>query len=582
MENFKETGLSESVLKAVEKLGFETPTPIQAEAIPKILQTDADLIALAQTGTGKTAAFGLPIVNAVDTEDTRVQAIILSPTRELCLQIASDVKDFSTFRKGLSVTPVYGGASIETQIRQLKAGTQIVAGTPGRVCDMIRRKKLDLSQIKWVVLDEADEMLNMGFKEELDFILENTNQERRTLLFSATMAKEVQRIAENYMRSPEEIAVSARNTGAKNVTHVFYSVHPRDRYEALKRIADINPKIYGIVFCRTRRETKEVADRLMGDGYNADALHGDLSQAQRDIVMHRFRRKSLNILVATDVAARGIDVNDLTHVINYNLPDQLEAYIHRSGRTGRAGREGVSIVLLSRREMRKISFLEKKVGKSFEKGVLPSAAEITKTRLFHLIDRVKSVNVNPKVGEYIPEIAEKLEDFSKEDLITHIVSFEFNRLHAYYKNARDLNQGDSKKDERKRKSVKTFSRFYFNVGSKQNIGPKEIIKMINDHPVLSGVKLGDIEVFKKFTFVDIDSDFTDEVKSCFNGSEFDGHSITAEPVKNEANRVIPNKSKSSGFKKGGGGFRGKRKGGGFDKRKGGFKGGRKGRSFKKR
>lgn len=555
METYVESGLKPEIIKAVTEMGFEKPTPIQAQAIPHLIENQGDLVALAQTGTGKTAAFSLPIVEQIDADDRNVQAFILSPTRELALQIANDIKDFTKYMRGVKVIPVYGGARIETQIRQLKEGGQIVAGTPGRVCDLIRRKKLDLSNIKWVVLDEADEMLSMGFKEELDFILEQTPEEKQTLLFSATMPKEISRIAKKYMTDPFEITAGTRNSGAKNVTHVYYTSSFRNKYNALKRIADINPDIYGIIFCRTRRETKEIADRMMADGYNADALHGDLSQAQRDVVMGRFRAKHLQILVATDVAARGIDVNDLTHVINYSLPDQAESYIHRSGRTGRAGKEGVSIALITSKEMRKIKTLERMVGKDFEKGVIPKGREITEIRLLDVIKKLKAVKVDEEnIAEFMPDIYASLEDLDKEQLIKHVVSMEFNRLVAYYKNAPDLNdsrgrdrdrgrddrkgrdrdrkRGDREdRDERRRGGGVSYARFHVNVGSKQNLNPARLMGMINDYPSISKADIGQIEIFKKFSFFDIDSNYQDEVLKSFNGADFEGQTIKIEPVK---------------------------------------------------
>lgn len=579
METYAESGLKPEIIKAVADMGFETPTPIQAKAIPYLIENNTDLVALAQTGTGKTAAFSLPIVEQLDVDARCVQAFILSPTRELALQIANDIKSYTKYMKGVKVVPVYGGARIETQIKQLRDGGQIVAGTPGRVCDLIRRKKLDLSNIKWVVLDEADEMLSMGFKEELDFILEQTPDEKQTLLFSATMPKDISRIAKKYMNNPFEITAGTKNAGAKNVEHLYYTVSFRNKYATLKRIADVNPDIYGIIFCRTRRETKEVADRLMADGYNADALHGDLSQAQRDVVMGRFRAKHLQILVATDVAARGIDITDLTHVINYSLPDQSESYIHRSGRTGRAGKAGISIALISNKEMRKIKTLERMVGKDFQRGTIPKGKEITEIRLLDVINKLKAVEVDEEnIAEFMPDIYTSLEDFDKEALIKKVVSMEFNRLVAYYKSEPDLNEsrgrdrdrgdrGDRSerrrgrdrdgggRDERRRGDRgnredrgdreerdrgSNFTRFHINIGSKQDINPARLMGIINDYPTISKADIGQIEIFKKFSFFDIEASYQDEVMSKFNGTDFEGQEIKIEPVK------TPPKSRGGG------------------------------------
>ncbi len=532
METFEELELKEEVLKALKDLGFEKPTPIQAKTIPHLLTSENDLVALAQTGTGKTAAFSLPIINQVDSNAKNVQAFILSPTRELCLQIAEDIKDFTKYSKKIKTTAVYGGANIDSQIRQLKAGSHIVVGTPGRVCDLIRRKRLDLSHIQWVILDEADEMLSMGFKDELDFILEQTPQEKQTLLFSATMPKDIARIAKKYMNTPEEIAVGEKNSGAKNVSHVYYLVQSRDKYQALKRIADINPNIYSIVFCRTRRETKEIADKLITDGYNADALHGDLSQAQRDVVMHRLRSKHLQILVATDVAARGIDVDDLTHVINYSLPDQMEAYIHRSGRTGRAGKKGTSIAIIHSREKNRIRILEKKIGKSFEKGEVPNGKEICNIRLMNIIDNLQNVEVDEKnMEEFMPAIYEKLDNISKEDIIKNFVAVEFNRILRYYRNAPDLNLATSKDQRQKRRGEIEYTRFHINLGSKTNLNPQRLMGLINEHPSIRKIAIGQIEIFKKFSFFDTDSEYKEKIIQALNGSDFEGITIAVEPVK---------------------------------------------------
>ncbi len=562
METFAELGLKEEVLLALNDLGFETPTPIQFQSIPYLLESENDLVALAQTGTGKTAAFSLPIINQIDINNNNVQAFILSPTRELALQISKDIEAFTKHIKGLKTTAVYGGANIDTQIRKLKKGSHIVVGTPGRVCDMIRRDELDLTKVRFVVLDEADEMLSMGFKDELDFILETTPEEKQTLLFSATMPKEIAKMAKKYMKSPHEITSGERNTGAKNVEHIYYVVHSRDKYKALKRIADINPNIYSIVFCRTRRETAEVAAKLVADGYNADALHGDLSQAQRDVVMHRLRSRMLQILVATDVAARGIDVDELTHVINYSLPDQTEQYIHRSGRTGRAGRKGVSIAIISSRETRKINFLEKKVGKSFSREHIPKGREICEIRLKNLVDNLKEQQIDEEnMAEFLPAIHEKLEGMTRDEIIKAFISAEFNRILAYYKNAPDLNYDDSnskvsrkERKERKNRGESDMKRFHINLGTKDKFNPKRLMGMINDHPVIRNIRIGQIEVLNKFSFFEIDQEFERELLKSLNGEVFEGRNVVVEEVRspkssNRSSRKKPRKGGGSGYKK---------------------------------
>ncbi|HET6557418.1 MAG TPA: DEAD/DEAH box helicase, partial [Prolixibacteraceae bacterium] len=437
---FEETGLKPEILKAIAEMGFVNPTPIQEQTISHLISSKQDLVALAQTGTGKTAAFGLPVIHNTSMQTKEIQTMILCPTRELCLQITRDMDNFTKYIPGFKTIPVYGGADITKQIRELKAGGQVVVGTPGRVHDLIRRKVLNISAIRWLILDEADEMLNMGFKEELDAILSTTPAEKQTLLFSATMPNEIAAIKVNYLKDSVEISVGKRNAGAENVEHHYYMVHAKDRYETLKRIADNYPDCYAIVFCRTRQETREVAEQFMADGYNADALHGDLSQAQRDYVMGRFRGKQLQMLIATDVAARGLDVNELTHVINYSMPDDPEVYIHRSGRTGRAGKSGISVTIINMKEVGRLKQIEKIARKKFERMMVPGGNEICEKQLFHLIDRVQNVEINEgQIGKYLPQIVEKFESMSKDDIIKHFVSLEFNQLLDYYKNARDLN-----------------------------------------------------------------------------------------------------------------------------------------------
>ncbi|MCF8381467.1 MAG: DEAD/DEAH box helicase [Bacteroidales bacterium] len=440
MSTFQDLGLNPDLLKAVEELNFITPTPIQEKVIPVLMEAKQDVIGLAQTGTGKTAAFGLPVLQQINTELNDIQSIILCPTRELCIQITKDLKSYSKYQKGISVVSVYGGASIDTQVRALKRGANIVVGTPGRTLDLINRKVLKINSIKWLILDEADEMLNMGFREDLDSILADTPKEKQVLLFSATMPAGVRHIANNYMNTPVEISAGKKNMGAANVSHHYYMVMASDRYLALKRIADINPDIYGIIFCRTRQETKDVAAKFMEDGYNADALHGDLSQSQRDYVMDRFRSGQLQLLVATDVAARGLDINNLTHVINYNLPDDPEVYIHRSGRTGRAGNSGISILIAHTRDGRRISEVERLIGKKFERKMIPSGKEICEKRLYSLMDKIENIEVDEEqIGPFLDAINKKLEWIDKEELLKRFVSVEFNRYLEYYKDAKDIN-----------------------------------------------------------------------------------------------------------------------------------------------
>ena len=453
MITFQELGLSKPVLSAIADLGFENPTPIQQQAIPHLLTGTSDLVALAQTGTGKTAAFGLPLMELLDFNNRKTQAFVLAPTRELCIQITNDLSKFAAQTHGAHVVAVYGGASIEGQIRDIRKGAQILVGTPGRTVDLIERGVIDLSQVDFVVLDEADEMLHMGFKDDLDAILSETPEEKQTWLFSATMPAEVSRIAKNYMTSPVEITAGEKNSGNENIEHVYYLTHQRDKYLVLKRIADYNPDIFAIVFCRTKAETQQIADALIKDGYNADALHGDLSQSQRDHVMKRYRNRALQMLVATDVAARGIDVNDVTHVIQYNLPDEIENYTHRSGRTARAGKKGTSIVLINMKEQFRIKQLEKIIKSSFTKGSIPTPFDVCEKQLMHLVDKVKEVEVNNEmIGKYLPNVFEAFESMSKEEVIQHFVSTEFNRFLDYYKNAPDLNV-DEKRGEGRSKQV---------------------------------------------------------------------------------------------------------------------------------
>ena len=527
-------GLSPELLKGIEDLGFVTPTPIQEKVAPVILTTERDLVGLAQTGTGKTAAFGLPVLEMIDTSDKTVQSLVLAPTRELCMQITKDLESFSKYKAEIKIAAVYGGAPIEQQIKKLKNGVRIIVATPGRMLDILNRKAVKLNKLKVLVLDEADEMLNMGFREELDKILETTPSTKRTLLFSATMPKEVARIAKNYMNDPVKITVGDQNSGAENIRHIYYQVHAKDRYLALKRIMDYNTDIYGIVFCRTRRETKEIADKLIKDGYNADALHGDLSQSQRDRVMKRFREKNLQMLVATDVAARGIDVNDITHVINYNLPEELSTYTHRSGRTGRAGKSGVSIAIVNFREKSKIPQIEKIIGKKFEKKLVPGGEEICRKQLFRLIDRMEKAEVDEEqIEPFMETVNKKLAWLSKEDIIKKFVSLEFNRFLEYYRDAPDLNSNTEKATERKkrsrdRKKREGFARVFINIGKKDKIAPGNIIGLVNDSTGNRDIAIGDIDIKGSFSFFDVDPFYVDEVVNSFGNTRFKGKKVIVE------------------------------------------------------
>ncbi len=570
MQTFKETGLPEEILSAIGELGYETPTPIQSKTIPEILNYGNDLIALAQTGTGKTGAFGLPVIPQVKIEEKNVQALILCPTRELCLQITKDLEKYAKNYRDLYITPVYGGTEIRTQIRALKKGSHIVVGTPGRMNDLINRKAIQLGDVKWLILDEADEMLNMGFKDDLESIMAQTPEWRQTLLFSATMPAEIARISKKYMQDPIEISVGTKNSGSENVAHHYYMVQAHDRYKALKRVVDVIPEVYGIIFCRTRQETKDIADKLMADGYNADALHGDLSQAQRDMVMHRFRKKHLQLLVATDVAARGIDVNDLTHVINYNLPDDIEAYIHRSGRTGRAGKTGVSVAIIHSREKHRIKAIEKLAKKTFERKMVPNADEICEKQLFHFLGRVGETELeeNSPVNALLPAVYEKLASMEKEDLIKQFVAAEFNRFMEYYKDAPDLNiykEERGKRGERRErggrsgKSNESFSRLFLNVGKTDKLTSGDVIGLINSNMRGVTVKVGKIELLRNFSFVEVDKEYEQEVMEKLNNTKLKGKKVSLE---------VASPKPSSSRKRSYGGGRGGNNGGGGH-RKGG-------------
>ena len=521
---FKEMNLKAEILSAIEELGYEYPMPVQEQTIPFVQTSVADLVALAQTGTGKTAAFGLPILNMIDTRLRQVQALVLAPTRELCIQISNDLKNYSKNMSDLHIVPVYGGEDIRVQLKQLDRKPQIIVATPGRLIDLIERGKIELGAINFLVLDEADEMLNMGFKEDIETILERTPETRRTLLFSATMPKEIANIARRYMKDFEEITIGTRNSGSENVAHIYYVAQARQRYLVLKRIVDLNPDIYGIVFCRTRQETKEVAEKLMQDGYNADALHGDLSQAQRDTVMNKFRIRNLQLLVATDVAARGLDVSDLTHVINYNLPDDVEIYTHRSGRTGRANKKGVSVSIIHSKEKFKIKDIERMLKKSFEQHPIPNGLDVCRKQLFHLIDRMQNVEVNEEqIGLHIEHITRKLEYLSKEELLKRFVSLEFNRFLSYYKDAEDLNvsersvrEQDDRGERKRGKKTGERIRLKMNLGEKQGMNPKRVLGVINDVTGDKSISIGAIEVTNKFTFFDVYADQMNQIINAFS------------------------------------------------------------------
>ena len=544
---FQELGLKEEILKGIEELGFVEPMPIQEKVTPFLLGEDkSDLVALAQTGTGKTAGFGLPLLQLIDSSINTIQALVLSPTRELCMQIANDLKNYSKYIKGFKVVPVYGGESIVRQYKQLDTPPQILVATPGRLIDLIERKKVDLSTIKYLVLDEADEMLNMGFQEDIERILEETPEERRTLLFSATMPNEIANIAKKYMKNSVEIAIGKKNSGSDNVRHIYYMVPAKYRYEALKRVVDVNPDIYGIIFCRTRQETKDIADKLMQDGYNADALHGDLSQVQRDTVMQKFRIKNLQLLVATDVAARGLDVSDLTHVINYNLPDDIESYTHRSGRTGRANKSGISISIVHSKEAGRIRSIEKIINKKFERGVVPTGLEVCKSQLFSLINRLKNAEVDEQqIEPYLPMVMQELEEMDREQIIKNFVSLEFNRFLNYYKAADDINvEVGSRERDRKKKGNREMVRLKINLGQRDGFTPKRVLGIINDTTGDKDIDVRDIEITPRYSFFDVDSADVQRMMQAFTVHENEG--ITLAEAKESRTRSFDRSSKEGG------------------------------------
>ncbi|TXC81362.1 DEAD/DEAH box helicase [Luteibaculum oceani] len=530
--SFESLGLREEVLKAIVPLGFENPTAIQEKAIPSLIESNRDLVGLAQTGTGKTAAFGLPIVHLINFSKPVTQAVVLCPTRELCLQISGDLKEYSSQFVGARITPVYGGSSIEKQIRDLRKGSQIVVATPGRLIDLINRGKVDFNQVEIAVLDEADEMLNMGFKEDIDFILSHTPHSKRTWLFSATMPKEVAAIAKNFMTDPLEITVGSKNSSATTISHKYITVHGRNRYPALKRILDFNPDIYGIVFCNTRNHTREVAEKLARDGYNAEPLHGDLSQAERDSVMSKFRSKTTKVLVATDVAARGIDVDEITHVIHYMLPDDVENYTHRSGRTGRAGKKGMSIAIVDPRDMGKVRDIERIMKQSLAHEKLPEPKDICGRQLGAYINRVVNTEVNQQEMEtYLENISEELADFDREEIIALFVSNHFNNLFDYYKNAPDLNVDASRSrmsGGRESRSNGNFQRIFVNVGTMDGIDKGAILRLVCSRSAVTAQAVGRIDLKNQFSFVEVENKFASEVVDSLRGAEIDGREVRAE------------------------------------------------------
>ena len=542
MKTFEELGVSPEIRKAIEEMGYENPMPVQEEVIPYLLGENNDVVALAQTGTGKTAAFGLPLLQQIDVKNRVPQSLILCPTRELCLQIAGDLNDYSKYIDGLKVLPVYGGSSIDSQIRSLKRGVHIIVATPGRLLDLMERKTVSLSTVHNIVMDEADEMLNMGFTDSINAILADVPKERNTLLFSATMSPEIARISKNYLQNAKEITIGRKNESTSNVKHVAYTVQAKDKYAALKRIVDYYPQIYGIIFCRTRKETQEIADKLMQEGYNADSLHGELSQAQRDAVMQKFRIRNLQLLVATDVAARGLDVDDLTHVINYGLPDDTESYTHRSGRTGRAGKTGTSIAIINLREKGKLREIERIIGKKFIAGEMPTGKQICEKQLIKVIDELEKVKVNEEeITDFMPEIYRKLEWLSKEDLIKRMVSHEFNRFLDYYRDreeietptdSRERNTRDSR-ERGSRKAAPGFTRLFINLGKMDSFFPSELISLLNSN-TRGRIELGRIDLMKNFSFFEVEEKEAQNVVKALNRANWNGRKVSVEVAGEEA------------------------------------------------
>ena len=558
MNLFEQLGLDEPILRAITDMGFETPSEIQQKAIPTLLEDDTDMVALAQTGTGKTAAFGFPLLQLIDTDSKLTQGLILSPTRELCLQIASELKNYAKYLPKVNVVAVYGGASIEEQARSLKKGAQIIVATPGRMQDMIRRNFVDISHINYCVLDEADEMLNMGFYEDITAILSHTPKEKSTWLFSATMPNEVARIARQFMRKPIEITVGTRNQASSTVQHEYYVVNGRHRYQALKRLADANPDIFSVVFCRTKKDTQAVAEKLIEDGYNAAALHGDLSQNQRDLVMKSFRARQIQMLVATDVAARGIDVDDITHVIHYQLPDEIETYNHRSGRTGRAGKSGISMVLVPKSELRKIKEIEKIIKQPFEQKALPTGIEICEIQLYHLANSLKNVEVNSAIEDYLPAIYKELQHIDREELIKKIFAVEFTRFFNYYKNAEVLPEEDAKESRKGGDSGEV--RYFINIGERDGYDWKTLKDFLKATLNLGRDDVFKVDVKNSFSFFNTEADQVDLVMSTFADFRMDGRFINVEISDKGAGRSRGDKKGSEGRKRGEDKKKGEKKG----------------------
>ncbi|MEK6492652.1 DEAD/DEAH box helicase [Myroides odoratimimus] len=581
MNNFEQLGLNESLLSAIKDMGFENPSEIQQKAIPLLLEKDTDIVALAQTGTGKTAAFGFPLIQKIDVSNKNTQGLILSPTRELCLQIANEIKQYSKYVKGLHSVAVYGGASITEQAKDVKRGAQIIVATPGRMQDMINRGMVNIKNINYCILDEADEMLNMGFYEDITSILADTPKEKNTWLFSATMPQEVARIAREFMKTPEEITVGHKNQGNTNVSHEFYLVSARDRYPALKRLADANPDIFSVVFCRTKRDTQSIAEKLIEDGYNAAALHGDLSQAQRDAVMKSFRGKQIQMLVATDVAARGIDVDDITHVVNYQLPDEIETYTHRSGRTGRAGKSGTSMVIVTKSELRKIQQIERIIKTKFEEKPVPSGIEICEIQLFHLANRIKEVEVNTEIEAYLPAITELLKDFDKEEIIKKVVSVEFNRFLEYYQKASNsLSSVSGGRNNSKEVPTDGAVRFFVNLGAKDNLDWMTLKDFLRDTLELGRDDLFKVDVKDGFSFFNTEAEHAEKVMETLNGLEYQGRRVNVEISNNDGGRNggrRDHNNRKGGFRGGErrseGGFRGGERRSSNRSSEGGFRGG---------
>lgn len=567
MKTFEELGIAPEICSAIQEMGFEQPMPVQKEVIPQMLANTRDVIALAQTGTGKTAAFGLPIIQKTETYINAPQTLILCPTRELCLQIAGDLSDFSKNITDIRVLPVYGGSSINSQIKALKRGVHIIVATPGRLIDLINRKTVALDNVHTVVLDEADEMLQMGFTDSIDEILSYVPDDRSMLLFSATMPKEIEKITRKYMREPLEIIVGRKNEGAQNVSHRYYMVHAKDKYLALKRVVDYYPNIYGIVFCRTRKETQEIADKLIKDGYDADTIHGDLSQAQRDYVMNKFRSRNLQLLVATDVAARGLDVDDITHVINYGLPDDFEVYAHRSGRTGRVGKTGTSISIIHLRERGKVRQIEKMINKTFEQRQLPKGDDICEKQLFNFVDQIEKVKVNEEeISRLLPSIFKKLDWLQKEDIIKRIVSLEFNRIIEYYQQAEEIEQptdrggredrsegtrnkkrdNNNKDSSRPRRAEEGYSRFFINLGTMDGLNPANLMGFINEH-VPGKVRIGRIDLMKTFSFFEVPEDSSNKVLKSLKGLFIEDRKLVVELADETGERSAKNRG-SKDFK----------------------------------